>query len=117
MFDLQILAFQADITRVVTFQLTREQSNRSYLEVGIPEPHHPTSHHGNNPEKLLAIAKINTFHVSLFSDFLQRMKDTPDGDGSLSIIRSICTAAAWGTPAFTITRICRSWSRAAPPPG
>jgi hypothetical protein len=83
MFDLQILAFQADITRVVTFQLTREQSNRSYLEVGIPEPHHPTSHHGNNPEKLLAIAKINTFHVSLFSDFLQRMKDTPDGDGSL----------------------------------
>ena len=83
MFDLQILAFQADITRVVTFQLTREQSNRSYLEVGIPEPHHPTSHHGNNPEKLLAIAKINTFHMSLFSDFLQRMKDTPDGDGSL----------------------------------
>src|SRR5262252_7959769 len=55
MFDLQILAFQADITRVVTFQLTREQSNRSYLEVGIPEPHHPTSHHGNNPEKLLTI--------------------------------------------------------------
>ena len=83
MFDLQILAFQADITRVVTFQLTREQSNRSYLEVGIPEPHHPTSHHGNNPDKLLAIAKINTFHMSLFSDFLQRMKDTPDGDGSL----------------------------------
>ena len=77
MFDLQILAFQADITRVVTFQLTREQSNRSYLEVGIPDPHHPTSHHGNNPEKLLAIAKINTFHVSLFADFLQRMKDTP----------------------------------------
>ena len=83
MFDLQILAFQADITRVVTFQLTREQSNRSYLEIGVPEPHHPTSHHGNNPEKLLTIAKINTFHVSLFSDFLQRMKDTPDGDGSL----------------------------------
>jgi hypothetical protein len=83
MFDLQILAFQADITRVVTFQLTREQSNRSYLEIGVADPHHPTSHHGNNPEKLATIAKINTFHVSLFADFLQRMKDTPDGDGSL----------------------------------
>jgi len=83
MFDLQILAFQADITRVVTFQLTREQSNRSYLEIGVADPHHPTSHHGNDPEKLATIAKINTFHVSLFSDFLQRMKATPDGDGSL----------------------------------
>jgi hypothetical protein len=83
MFDLQILAFQADITRVVTFQLTREQCNRTYPEIGVPDPHHPTSHHGNDPEKLLKIAKINTFHVSLFSDFLQRMKATPDGDGSL----------------------------------
>jgi len=83
MFDLQILAFQADITRVVTFQLTREQSNRTYPEIGVSDPHHPTSHHGNNPEKLATIAKINTFHVSLFSDFLQRMKDTPDGDSSL----------------------------------
>jgi hypothetical protein len=83
MFDLQILAFQADITRVVTFQLTREQCNRTYPEIGVPDPHHPTSHHGNDPEKLAKIAKINTYHVSLFSDFLQRMKATPDGDGSL----------------------------------
>jgi hypothetical protein len=83
MFDLQILAFQADITRVVTFQLTREQSNRTYPEIGVPDPHHPTSHHGNDPEKVAKIAKINTFHVSLFSDFLQRMKATPDGAGSL----------------------------------
>ena len=83
MFDLQILAFQADITRVVTFQLTREQSNRTYPEIGVADPHHPTSHHGNDPEKLAKIAKINTFHVSLFSDFLQKMKATPDGDGSL----------------------------------
>ena len=63
MFDLQVLAFQADITRVVTFQLARELSNRTYPEIGVPEPHHPTSHHGNNPEKLAKIAKINTFHV------------------------------------------------------
>jgi len=83
MFDLQILAFQADITRVVTFQLTREQSNRTYPEAGVPEPHHPTSHHGNDPEKIAKIAKINTYHVSLFSDFLQRMRGTPDGEGSL----------------------------------
>jgi Protein of unknown function (DUF1552) len=83
MFDLQILAFQADITRVITFQLTREQSNRTYPEIGVADPHHPTSHHGNDPVKVAKIAKINTYHVSLFSDFLQRMKATPDGDGSL----------------------------------
>ena len=83
MFDLQILAFQADITRVVSFQLTREQSNRTYPEIGVPDPHHPTSHHGGDPEKIAKIAKINTYHVSLFSDFLQRMKGTPDGEGSL----------------------------------
>ena len=83
MFDLQVLAFQADITRVVAFQLTREQNNRTYPEIGVPDPHHPTSHHGNDPEKLAKIAKINTFHVSLFSDFLQKLKATPDGEGSL----------------------------------
>jgi uncharacterized protein DUF1552 len=83
MFDLQILAFQADITRVLTFQLTREQSNRTYPEIGVADPHHPTSHHGNDPVKVAKIAKISTYHVSLFSDFLQRMKATPDGDGSL----------------------------------
>jgi hypothetical protein len=83
MFHLQILAFQADITRVVTFQLTREQNNRTYPEIGVPDSHHPTSHHGNDPEKVAKIAKINAFHVSLFSDFLQKMKATPDGDGSL----------------------------------
>jgi hypothetical protein len=83
MFDLQILAFQADITRVVTFQLTREQCNRTYPEIGVSDPHHPTSHHGNDPEKLAKIAKINAYHISLFSDFLQKMKATPDGDGTL----------------------------------
>src|SRR5215831_5918399 len=68
MFDLQILAFQANITRVVTFQLTREQSNRTYPEIGVPDPHHPTSHHGNDPEKVAKIPKINTYHVSLFAE-------------------------------------------------
>ena len=83
MFDLQALAFQADITRVVTFQLTRELSNRTYPEIGVPDPHHPTSHHGGDPEKVAKIAKINTFHVSLFAEFLQKLKATPEGDGTL----------------------------------
>ena len=83
MFDLQVLAFQADITRVITFQLARELSNRTYPEIGVPDPHHPTSHHGNDPEKLAKIAKINSFHVSLFAQFLEKLKSTPDGDGSL----------------------------------
>jgi len=83
LFDLQVLAFQADITRIVTFQLTRELNNRTYPEIGVPDPHHPTSHHGNDPEKLLKISKINAFHVSLFAQFLEKLKSTPDGDGSL----------------------------------
>ncbi len=83
LFDLQVLAFQGDITRVVSFQITRELSNRTYPEIGVPDPHHPTSHHGNDPEKVAKIAKINTFHVSLFSDFLQKLKATPEGDGTL----------------------------------
>jgi hypothetical protein len=83
MFDLQVLAFQADITRVVTFQLARELNNRTYPEIGVPDPHHPTSHHGNDPEKLAKIAKINQFHVSLFAYFLEKLKATREGDGSL----------------------------------
>jgi hypothetical protein len=83
MFDLQVLAFQADITRVVTFQLARELSNRTYPEIGVPDPHHPISHHGNDPEKLAKIARINTFHVSLFGQFIEKLKATPDGEGSL----------------------------------
>jgi hypothetical protein len=83
MFDLQVLAFQADITRVVTFQLARELNNRTYPEIGVPDPHHPTSHHGNDPEKLAKIAKINQFHVSLFAYFLEKLKATREGNGSL----------------------------------
>ena len=83
MFDLQVLAFQADVTRVITFQLARETSNRTYPEIGVPDPHHPTTHHGNDPEKIAKMAKINTFHVSLFAEFLEKLKATPDGDGSL----------------------------------
>ena len=83
MFDLQVLAFRGDVTRVVTFQLARESSNRTYPEIGVPDPHHPISHHGNDPEKLAMLAKINQFHVSLFGDFLEQLAAVQDGEGSL----------------------------------
>ncbi|HUP78883.1 MAG TPA: DUF1552 domain-containing protein, partial [Pirellula sp.] len=83
MFDLQLLAFQGDITRVTTFQLAREASNRTYPEIGVPDPHHPITHHSKDPEKLAKIAKINQFHVSLFAEFLKKLKATPEGGGSL----------------------------------
>lgn len=83
MFDLQLLALQGDITRVITFQLARETSNRTYPEVGVPDPHHPLTHHGNDPAKIAKVAKINRFHVSLFADFLAKLKATPEGAGSL----------------------------------
>jgi hypothetical protein len=83
MFDLQVLALQGDVTRVITFQLARETSNRTYPEIGVPDPHHPLSHHGNDPEKIARMAKINQFHVSLFAEFLGKLKSTPEGNGSL----------------------------------
>ena len=83
MFDLQVLALRADVTRVITFQLAREGSTRSYNEIGVAEPHHPLTHHGNDPEKVAKMAKINEYHVSLFASLLQKLKDTPEGEGSL----------------------------------
>src|SRR5438105_2290865 len=83
MFDLQVLALQGDVTRVITFQLARETSNRTYPEAGVPEPHHPLSHHGNDPQKIAKMAKINQFHVSLFAEFLKKLKATPEGNGTL----------------------------------
>ncbi len=83
MFDLQALAFQADITRVITFQLARETSNRVYPETGVNDPHHPLSHHGNDPEKIAKMAKINEYHVSLFADFMDKLKKIPEGNGNL----------------------------------
>ncbi len=83
MFELQMLAFQGDITRVTSFQLARETSNRVYSETGVTDPHHPLSHHNNDPGKIERMSKINAFHVSLFAEFLEKMKATPDGDGNL----------------------------------
>jgi hypothetical protein len=83
MFDLQVLALQGDVTRVITFQLARETSTRTYNEIGVADPHHPLTHHGNNPNKIERMSKINAFHVSLFAYFLEKLKSTPEGDGSL----------------------------------
>jgi len=83
MIDLQVLAWQADVTRVIVFQLARETSNRAYTELGIGEGHHPLTHNGGNPEMLAKCSKINAFHVSLFAHYLEKLKATPDGDGNL----------------------------------
>ena len=83
MFDLLLLAYQTDLTRVSTFLLTREASVRPYPEIGVPEPYHPLSHHQEDPEKLAKQAKVNVFHLKQFAYFLERMRQTPDGDGSL----------------------------------
>lgn len=83
MFDLQLLALRGDVTRVITFQLARETSNRTYPEVGVSDPHHPLTHHGNDPEKIAKVARINRFHVSLFAEFLAKLKAAPEGGGSL----------------------------------
>ncbi len=98
MFDLQVLALQGDITRIITFQLARETSNRTYPEVGVPDPHHPVSHRGNDPVKVAKLAKINEFHVSLFAEFLEKLKATPDGNGSLLDNSVYLYGSGMGTP-------------------
>jgi len=98
MFDLQVLAWQGDITRVITFQLARETSNRTYPEIGVPDPHHPLSHHGNDPAKIARMAKINAHHVSLFAYFIDRLRRTPDGDGSLLDHSALLYGSGIGNP-------------------
>ncbi len=83
MFDLQVLALQGDVTRVLSFQLAREASTRVYPESGVMDPHHPLTHHSGNPEKMARVAKINAYHVSLFAYFLGRLKATPEAGGNL----------------------------------
>ena len=83
MFDLLVLAFQSDVTRVATFLMSREQTIRSYPEIGVPDSHHPLSHHSYDAEKLVKLTKINTFQMSLFAYFLERLASTQSADGSL----------------------------------
>ncbi len=83
MFDLQALAFQCDLTRVTTFMIGRELSSRTYPELGIFESHHPLSHHQGDPIKIENITKLNSYHVSFFASYVEKLRNTPDGDGSL----------------------------------
>src|SRR5216110_2107993 len=83
MLDLQLLAFQSDLTRVISFMISKEQSARPYPQVGVPEAHRPLSHHGNVPELIAHMSKINRYHAQLFSQYLAKLRATPDGDGSL----------------------------------
>ncbi len=83
MFDLQVLAFQTDMTRMITFMVGPEQSNRTYREIGIPDVHHSISHHRGDPVNLEKIAKIDHYHAELFTYYLQKLSSTPDIDGSL----------------------------------
>ena len=83
MLDLQRLALQSDLTRVISFMISKEQSARPYPQIGVPDAHHPLSHHGDQPELIERMSKINRYHAELFSSYLAKLAATPDGDGSL----------------------------------
>ena len=83
MLDLQALAYQTDMTRVTTFMLGHETTTRSYPELGVPDSHHPLTHHGGDPDKIKKVVKINMHHISMLAYFLEKLRNTPDGDGTL----------------------------------
>jgi len=83
MYDLYLLAYQCDLTRVVTFMIGHEFSGQTYPQIGVPDAHHAISHHQGDPVRLAKLAKIDAYNVSMFANFVERMRSTPDGDGSL----------------------------------
>src|SRR6185437_238984 len=83
MFDLQVLAFQAEITRVSAFKMSRDVSNRVFPESGVKTPFHSCSHHAESPTRIEEFARLNRYHVSMLAYYLEKLKNTPDGDGSL----------------------------------
>ncbi len=83
LFDLLAVAYQSDTTRVFTFMMSRELSQRTYPQIGVTEQHHSVSHHQNNPEKMAQVVKINTYYAGMYAKFLEKLRSTPDGDGSL----------------------------------
>jgi len=98
MYDLLTLAYQSDLTRVFTFMSDRELSQRTYPQIGVSEQHHTVSHHGNDPGNIAKVVKINTYHVELFAKFLERLRATPDGDGSLYDHSLIFYGGGMGNP-------------------
>ena len=83
MFDLQVLAYQCDLTRVITLMLGREHSGMTYPQIGVPDAHHPISHHQGEPEKIAKVAKINQYHMQMFAKYLEKLRAARDGDGTL----------------------------------
>ncbi len=83
MMDLQVLAFRSDLTRVISFMISKEQSPRPYPQIGVPEAHHPLSHHNNDPALIERMSHINRYHAELFAKYLDKLKAAPDGDGSV----------------------------------
>jgi hypothetical protein len=83
MYDLLVLAYQVDMTRVFSFMIGREQSGTTYPQIGVPDPHHPITHHSGDRAKIEKVAKVNAYHAMLFGQFLEKLRSTPDGDGSL----------------------------------
>jgi len=98
LYDLVAAAFQADVTRVFTFMLARELSQRTYANLGVTEQHHTVSHHGNDPDKIAKNVKINTYHMQLFARFLEKLKTTEDGDGTLLDHTVIISGGGMGNP-------------------
>lgn len=98
MIDLQILAMQADMTRVGTFMIGREVSGRSYPEIGVPDAHHPLSHHGGDPEKIAKLTKINTLHMEQVAYYLKRISETKDGDKPLIASTMVLAGASLADP-------------------
>jgi hypothetical protein len=98
MFDLLALAYQADVTRVFSFMLSRELSQRTYPQIGVTEQHHSVSHHGNDAQKIAQNVKVNTYHATLFAKFLDKLRSTPDGDGSILDHSLIIYGGGMGNP-------------------
>ena len=98
LYDLLAVAYEAELTRVFTYMVARELSARTYPQAGVPEQHHQVSHHGNDPDKIAKVAKINTYHSQLFATFLEKLRGTPDGDGSLLDHSLIVYGGGMGNP-------------------
>jgi hypothetical protein len=98
LYDLVAAAWQADVTRVFTFMLARELSQRTYANLGVTEQHHTVSHHGNDPDKIAKNVKINTYHIQLFAKFLEKLRTTEDGDGTLLDHSVVISGAGMGNP-------------------
>ena len=121
MFDLQWLAYQADITRVFTFMYGREVGSRTYPEIGLSDGHHSMSHHGDRAENLERLAKLNTYQADLFAYFLEKLRSTPDGDGTLLDHSLLLYGAGLSNPkhpfAQRTSRSCWRGGRRAPSRG